>query len=410
MKLSLLKGSNKTMISILSSIDLKVLILFTVPTFILKGFFLFFIFRIRRQLFLKWLIYGCLSFALGWFLFSLRFKYGMNLISLPIANILILLMPISLVFSILSLLKIRCSTLYLVAMFFGLGFTFFFLTWCMHERSLPGIYTSITNGILYFIPGFLLLKLAYPKQAIIWTMIGLNFLTSVVLIGRSFLLALGWFSPGFMTDSVITGLLMAALYLNVICVDAQVLCFPILDLIGVQKNLTLVNQKLETLSSTDELTGLLNRRALNTKLDLEISCCKRDNLPLSIILLDLDHFKKINDNFGHLVGDIVLEQISKLIKQLVRSTESVIRYGGEEFVVLLPKTDCSKALEIAERLRVSIAQFHFKHSDIPFSLQVTASFGVACLHADDLSMSELLKQADLALYKAKNEGRNRVCV
>jgi len=398
------------MFSILSSIDLKMLILFTVPTFVLKGFFLFFIFRIRRQLFLKWLTYGCLSFALGWLLFSLRFKYGLNLISLSIANILLLLLPISLVFSILSLLQIRCSTLYLEATFFGLVFTLFFLTWWMHEKWLPGICTSILNGILYSIPGFLLLKLVYPKQAIVWTMIGLNFLTAGVLIGRSLLLTLGWFCPGFMTEVVINELLMVALYFNVICVDAQILCFPILDLMGVQKNLTLANQKLETLSSTDELTGLLNRRALNTRLDLEISRCKRDNLPLSIILLDLDHFKKINDNLGHLVGDLVLKQIAKLTKQLVQSTESVIRYGGEEFVVLLPKTDRSEALEIAERLRAGIAQFHFNHSDIPSSLQVTASFGIACLHEDHLSMSELLKQADLALYKAKSEGRNRVCI
>jgi diguanylate cyclase (GGDEF)-like protein len=221
---------------------------------------------------------------------------------------------------------------------------------------------------------------------------------------------IGWLSPSFITDVVSTELLTVALYFNVICVDAQILCFPILDFMEAQKSLTTANQDLEVISNIDELTGLLNRRTLNVRLDIEISRYKTDNVPFSVILFDLDHFKNINDNFGHLTGDIVLKQIARLTKQLVRPSDLVMRYGGEEFIVLLLETDCSEALSIAERLCAGIAQCYFDHPDIPSLFHITASFGVAGLRTDQLSMGELLKRADIALYKAKTEGRNRVCI
>jgi diguanylate cyclase (GGDEF)-like protein len=235
-------------------------------------------------------------------------------------------------------------------------------------------------------------------------------LAASILILRSFVLVLGWIYPGFITSLVITELLTAALFLNVICVDAQILCFPILDFIAAQNALTIANQKLEDLTNTDELTGLLNRRALNARLDLAFSGYSMDGRTLSVILFDIDHFKRVNDSFGHLMGDKVIRKIADLAKKQVRSNDLVMRYGGEEFLVFLPETDCSEALDIAERLRVGIAQFHFDLPELSTSFQVTASFGVADLRAEMLSMSDLLQHADIALYKAKVQGRNQVCV
>jgi len=398
----------------LFSVDFKTLILFTVLIFF-KGIFLIGVFRIRHQLFLKWLGYGCLFFALGWLLFSLRFQYGISFFTLPAANILILLLPVFLVRAVFLLLKIQYSRLYLIATLFLLIFTLLFLIWSMHDRWIPGIYTSTLNGLIYIVPGILLIRFYHRKNNVILTIILLNFLTGSMLLIRSFLLLMGCLYPDFMSDPIRMQLLNSTLFLNIVCLDAQILCFPILDFMQAQKDLTEANQQLKELSNIDELTGLLNRRALNTRLNCEISTYKTNKhrinkVPFSIILFDLDHFKKVNDSFGHPMGDVVLKQTAKLVGQLVRSSDTVMRYGGEEFMIMLPNTDAVEACKTAERLRVGISQLCFVHPDLPSSFQVTASFGVAVLSEDLLSESALLKRADQALYQAKTQGRNQVCI
>ncbi|MDP9351779.1 MAG: GGDEF domain-containing protein, partial [Chloroflexota bacterium] len=175
--------------------------------------------------------------------------------------------------------------------------------------------------------------------------------------------------------------------------------------------LAISNQRLYTLarvqSVTDALTGLHNYRYLEEFLDQEWTRRKRTGAPLSLLMLDGDHFKFINDRYGHDIGDRVLRAIATALKSHVRSSDLVTRYGGEEFVVVLPNTDAAGAAQLAEKLRRIVSEITLPEVDE--ALRVTASIGVANVpeHAD--SIETLRKQADAALYSAKSQ-RNRVCV
>jgi diguanylate cyclase (GGDEF)-like protein len=128
---------------------------------------------------------------------------------------------------------------------------------------------------------------------------------------------------------------------------------------------------------------------------------------LSVLMLDIDHFKAINDELGHLAGDAVLRDMARILREGLRSVDSVGRYGGEEFVLILPQTRPPEARQTAERLRQEIARHEFKTGDR--ITHITVSVGVATFPSDDVdSASTLLRQADLALYRAKEQGRNRV--
>lgn len=395
--------------SLLLSIDLKSLIVFTILNFLVNGGFLCLVLRVRQQALLRWLAYGCLSFSVGWLLFFSRFTYGINLITLPLANIFILLMPIALTLSVADLLKFRLPRLYFSIVIFILSATFLILTWGMHDPWFPGIYTSILNGLFYLYSGFLLFKYATPKNAIIWTIWVLNLLTFSLLMLRSTVLVSGWLYPEAVDENLITRGLTTTLLFNIICINAQVLCFPALNFIEIQRDLLIANQKLQELSNKDELTGLLNRRQLKEALDTELAKYVRYGIPFSIILCDLDHFKKINDCHGHLVGDIVLEKVAQLLRSMVRPEDLVMRFGGEEFILLLLETECLEAFQIAERLRQKIAGIRFCEPDTPIYMKVTASFGVADINNNEMSVNDLLKCADQALYEAKRRGRDQVC-
>ena len=166
--------------------------------------------------------------------------------------------------------------------------------------------------------------------------------------------------------------------------------------------------RLQELATRDSLTGLLNRRAIYDVARLELERAGRTGSPLSLIMLDLDHFKDINDRYGHLVGDEVLRLLARTLQQQKRSYDQVGRWGGEEFLVLLPQTSLADGRSVAERLRASIAASQLKlpsgHA-IPFK----ASFGVTCTTARVAALDILLQQADQALYRAKAQGRNLVC-
>ncbi|MAE21177.1 MAG: GGDEF domain-containing protein [Pseudomonas sp.] len=155
----------------------------------------------------------------------------------------------------------------------------------------------------------------------------------------------------------------------------------------------------------DPLTGAGNRVALDKTLTREIELAKRHDQPLSILMLDLDHFKKVNDEYGHSMGDKVLKDAVTAMTGCIRQTDMCFRYGGEEFLILLSSADQSGALRIAERVRMGIGQLQFEHSK--GDLQVTASIGSATLQVSD-TLEELISRADSALYMAKDQGRNRV--
>ena len=161
------------------------------------------------------------------------------------------------------------------------------------------------------------------------------------------------------------------------------------------------------LATVDPLTGCHNRRSLMDKLEQELDRARRYGLAISVLMIDLDRFKTVNDTYGHLVGDRVLQQLGDLLRRQVRTVDVVARYGGEEFVVVLPETDEEGAVVFAERLRVAVSENDF--SDAAEKLNATVSIGVAGTPGDNIgSGEELIGSADKALYVAKANGRNQV--
>jgi diguanylate cyclase (GGDEF)-like protein len=176
-----------------------------------------------------------------------------------------------------------------------------------------------------------------------------------------------------------------------------------------QGELEAANARLEALSLQDGLTGIANRRRLQQLLDDEWARARRQQLPVAFIILDLDHFKLLNDTQGHREGDLCLQAVAGcLARALRRAGELVARYGGEEFAVLLPATDLAAALRYAEQLRLGIEALALPHAATPRG-HITASFGVAAqVPAPEQTADQLVEAADAALYRAKAEGRNRV--
>ena len=166
-----------------------------------------------------------------------------------------------------------------------------------------------------------------------------------------------------------------------------------------------MSEKLAEQARRDALTGAYNRRYLTEQLDYQISTYFRTEQPFSIVSIDIDHFKHINDQHGHDIGDVVLKGISHVMSQTLREIDIYGRWGGEEFLCILPNTDTEEALVCAERLRNNVKQTQF--NEAPSDLHVTASFGVTSAHHGDRVM-DMLKRADLALYQAKTEGRDQV--
>ncbi len=166
------------------------------------------------------------------------------------------------------------------------------------------------------------------------------------------------------------------------------------------------HEEIYRLTIEDSLTQIANKRALLEFLDKEFARAKRYSRDLSVIMVDLDHFKRVNDGYGHLMGDFVLRELAKIIMSRIRKEEMFARYGGEEFCVVLPELNCEKALVFAETLRSLIEQHSFEFEGT--SLKMTASLGVAELTSPMGRPEELVGAADENLYRAKREGRNRV--
>ncbi|HEY5994564.1 MAG TPA: diguanylate cyclase [Gallionellaceae bacterium] len=168
----------------------------------------------------------------------------------------------------------------------------------------------------------------------------------------------------------------------------------------------LLEDELRKLATTDSLTGLLVRRRFFELGEMEISRTKRSHAPLSLLVLDIDHFKSINDNFGHAAGDELLKHFSMIFCDSLRSTDIVCRFGGEEFVAILPETTPEIALDVAQRVRRNIesSPLHFRSTMI----SCTVSIGLTWLQEDDAKTADLIRRADEALYQAKKTGRNRI--
>ena len=186
---------------------------------------------------------------------------------------------------------------------------------------------------------------------------------------------------------------------------------------SLQDQLRAAKSQLEKLSVTDGLTGLFNHRHFQERLHEEFRRAQRYSDPVSLMMLDLDHFKSVNDEFGHPFGDVVLKGTADLLRHSVRDPDICARYGGEEFAVILPKTHLAGALSVAERIwrELGLQRYPLEAVDPatgkPRHLTVTASLGIAFFPSKDIATAELLvKHADEALYRAKREGRNTICL
>jgi len=178
-----------------------------------------------------------------------------------------------------------------------------------------------------------------------------------------------------------------------------------------KKEMQLLRQELEharETAKTDALTGLLNRRAFDQKLNEYIEIHQQNNDDLCLLILDIDHFKQVNDTFGHQMGDNVLRYTANLMKQHITEYHCAARYGGEEMAIIMPNTQLNKAMEIAEKIRASLAQHPLKLKGSKKSIgKVTISIGVSSFKIND-SIESLIERADKAMYQAKDNGRNQI--
>jgi diguanylate cyclase (GGDEF)-like protein len=192
-------------------------------------------------------------------------------------------------------------------------------------------------------------------------------------------------------------------------------CANMLRIKQLQERLRDAQRKLEEQSVTDGLTGLKNRRFFDERLHEEFRRAQRYGDTLSLIMIDLDHFKDVNDRHGHPAGDVVLRDAAALIRASIRDPDICARYGGEEFAVILPKTHMTGALAVAERIWKELGNKEYvvaaNGAPAPRKVRVTASLGIAFYPSKDISSGELLVRfADQALYNAKRSGRNSICL
>ncbi|MBW2308014.1 MAG: diguanylate cyclase [Deltaproteobacteria bacterium] len=170
-----------------------------------------------------------------------------------------------------------------------------------------------------------------------------------------------------------------------------------------------LEERLKRIASTDYLTGVLNRRSLMERLEAEISRSGREEKPLAVILSDIDYFKMVNDRYGHQAGDAVLQEFAACLTRAGRAYDFVGRYGGEEFLVCCPGASGGHAITIAKRMREMVEALKISVHGGSESISITASFGVAWNHSEEVDVDSIVNRADEALYRAKAEGRNRVC-
>jgi diguanylate cyclase (GGDEF)-like protein len=167
-------------------------------------------------------------------------------------------------------------------------------------------------------------------------------------------------------------------------------------------------EKFERHANTDALTGLSNRHAMNEEFGSELDRCVSNNSPIALIMIDVDNFKKFNDMFGHVAGDRALSAVAAILKKQFRPHDLLVRYGGDEFAVMLPDVDMELATTIANRVRTAVSGHTESSDDSLIQIPIQISMGVACLK-NGSSLPNLIRDADAALYRAKHAGRNVVC-
>jgi diguanylate cyclase (GGDEF)-like protein len=341
--------------------------------------------------------YSYFLFSLGFILIGLR-QYIPDFLSIVIANLSIVTAFSLLIIGILNFLKydetVFKNLSVAVLLLMAIGFIYFtYVKVNLHAR------VFIISAILASYSIFAAFKVLTNKDPVTLTFtrfLGLSFVFAAFIFLLRVMLSFN--DPelvNFMNGGVIHALSLISLQLVTITS-----CFS-LTISASQKLAT----ELSTQATIDPLTNIYNRRAFEESSNKEILRAQRELTPISLILADIDLFKQINDNYGHQVGDKVLQEFSLRLKNSVRQYDILARYGGEEFVLLLPDTNAAVALVVAEKLRETIAQSVFVPQD-KMTLNITASFGIAANQYLDMDWKKLVSLADEALYQAKDSGRN----
>lgn len=274
----------------------------------------------------------------------------------------------------------------------------------------------VATGIVWGVGGWLIM----PAQSLVHQAVVYFFLmgmaggavatysshatSTYVTIGAVMLPATGWFV---LQDNVLLRAMAAGglVYVGAAYRATRVLSFFLHRSFQLAHELQIANEKAERLARTDELTGMRNRRAFYEQGELAVDQAQRYGRPLSAVMLDIDHFKTINDTWGHSAGDEALRALAGVIATSARSTDITGRVGGEEFAIVLPETSGHDAAAQAERLRKDVAELSIRHGGT--DITITCSFGVAELETGG-SLDRLMARADGRLYEAKAQGRNRV--
>ena len=380
--------------------DLPTILVMTIFVFATQGLFLWQLYRIKRRPGFAYLALGCAVFALGFVGYFLRPWLGRSLISVPLSNLLILAYPVLLLATLMECHGMHRPQRAFLWSLPGVAILLYTATVHMDDGLLVVAVASAINGLFYlFIALYVLRRLPLNSPGMTVTLAS-NVLLALALLGRAGVaLVLGHgLAPAAQTPQLAVWLsytLLVALW----CLSAQIFGLPLLEF-------TRTEQALRHLASVDPLTGALNRRSF---LDHAQALLERNlgaGLPLSVLMLDLDRFKSINDRHGHPTGDRVIIAFCRLLHDALRHGDLMGRMGGEEFAVVLPDADCAQAAEVAERIRQACESCKVLADD-GFVVPLSVSIGLVEGRAGD-NLEEMLNHADRALYRAKGQGRNRV--
>jgi len=324
----------------------------------------------RSVLLNTFLIIGTISFIIL-FILNLYFKDDLNLASLDIVAGIIFLATL---FD-LRINKNEHRTIFVTL--FSLTLFMFYFVWINHDKNLGLIWTI-------FIP-ILAITLYGHKTGGILSLIYYLFMFSLVIYGLD-----AWESQNWNLVSLIRYLITSIVLLFVIFVT--------------QYSFVQTQTALNAQTITDPLTQLYNRRKIDDALAHTLKMINRSAKPLSLVILDIDNFKSVNDTYGHLIGDDVLKDVAKILKNTMRDIDTVGRWGGEEFIIILPETPLNEARISMERLRD-----HMNNHEFPAVGHISCSYGVCTVHSSQHNPQELITCADDALYEAKKTGKDRVC-
>ncbi|WP_295454861.1 GGDEF domain-containing protein [uncultured Thiodictyon sp.] len=390
-----------------SLIDPPTLLLVSIAVFTLTGIFMAIAGRIRGERAYTWLSVGALAFATGWALNLSQYVYGVTVVTLPVAEILLLMLPLCLLCATIEFLRLPGLGLTLLGSAVTLTLAFWVLVVFIDNETVPGAMTSSLNGAAYLAVARLFYIHAYPHNLIGGIIIG-----AIVIIGTAFILRTIFLMYGVAVSDALgpelrRQVLYAMLLIDLMGIFMLALCFPLFDFVRTETILHSTNAQLTQLAERDPLTGTYNRRVFITRLETELQRHRQTSLPLSLILFDIDHFKQVNDTHGHGIGDQALRHVVETAHRHLRGSDLLARFGGEEFIILLPETPLAGARGVAERIRGGLEGNPAKFPHMA-ALRITSSFGVVCTDERHRTMDELLGAADLAMYAAKHAGRNRV--